>query len=118
MPLSFIFEKWKKQTIYKSITPSPLGRSVEIGVFMEIKDFVDEVIAYKNKSITDEVFLLIQNNKNLMQKYLQLVQEKGLGVVNRHIGQAVWQKYGLTPETGNINTEPQSTLISSHQKFE
>jgi hypothetical protein len=84
-------------------------------VNVEIADFVDEVIACKNKTITDEVFLLIQNSKGLMQKYLQLVEEKGLGVVNRHIGQAVWRKYHLTPDAGHINTEPKSTLISSYQ---
>jgi hypothetical protein len=85
---------------------------------MEINDFIDEVISCKNKTITDEVFLLIQNNKDFMQKYLQLVQEKGLGVVNRHIGRAVWRKYDLTPDAGCINIEPKSTLISSHQEFE
>ena len=86
--------------------------------YMGIKDFVDEVISYKNKTITDEVFLLIQNNKNFIKKYLQLVEEKGLDVINRHIGQAVWRKYNLTPETGRINTKPESTLISSYQEFE
>jgi hypothetical protein len=83
---------------------------------MEIKDLVDEVIACKNKTITDEVFLLIQNNRVFMQKYLQLVQEKGLDVVNRHIGKMVMNKYGLTPDEGR-NNEPQSTLILSHQEF-
>ena len=50
---------------------------------MNITDFIEEVISYKNKQITDEVFLLIQNNKEFMQKYLLLVQENGLGTVNR-----------------------------------
>lgn len=83
---------------------------------MEIKDLVDEVIAYKNKTITDEVFLLIQSNRDFMQKYLQLVHEKGLDVVNRHIGKMIMTKYGLTPDEGR-NIEPKSTLISSHQEF-
>jgi hypothetical protein len=83
---------------------------------MEIKNLVDEVIAYKNKTITDEVFLLIQNNNGFMQKYLRLVQEKGLDTVNRQIGKMVMQKYGLTPDDGR-NNEPKSTLISSHQEF-
>ena len=83
---------------------------------MDIKDLVDDVIAYKNKTITDEVFLLIQNNKGFMQKYLQLVHEKGLDVVNRHIGKMVMTKYGLTPDEGR-NADPTSTLISSHQEF-
>jgi len=85
---------------------------------INITDFIEEVISYKNKQITDEVFLLIQNNKEFMQKYLLLVQENGLGTVNRQIGYSVWKKYGLTPENGSINKEPLSTLVSSHQKFE
>jgi hypothetical protein len=84
---------------------------------MEIKDLVDEVISCKNKTITDEVFLLIQNNKSFMQKYLELVHEKGLKVVNQHIGKMVMTKYGLTSDEGR-NIEPKSTLISSHQEFE
>ena len=83
---------------------------------MEIKDLVDEVIAYKNKTITDEVFLLIQSNRDFMQKYLQLVHEKGLDVVNRHIVKMIMTKYCLTPDEGR-NIEPKSTLISSHQEF-
>lgn len=85
---------------------------------MEIKSFINEVIAYKNKAITDEIFLLIQNNKVFMQKYLELVSEKGVGVVNRHIGLTVMKTYGLIPEADNVNFKPQSTLISTHQKFE
>ena len=38
--------------------------------------------------------------------------------VIRHIGSAVVHKYGLSGKEGNINKEPKSTLISSHQKFE
>jgi hypothetical protein len=87
------------------------------GVTMEIKDLVDEVIALKNKTITDEVFLLIQNNRGLMQKYLQLVHEKGIKTVNQHIGKMVVTKYGLNPDTGR-NNEPKSTLISSYRELE
>lgn len=84
---------------------------------MDIKDLVDKVIAQKNKTITDEVFLLIQNDKDFMQEYLQLVHEKGVKTVNQHIGKMVMTKYGLTPDDGR-NIEPKSTLISSHQEFE
>lgn len=38
--------------------------------------------------------------------------------VIRHIGSAVVHKYGLSGKEGNINKEPKSTLIFSHQKFE
>jgi len=84
---------------------------------MEIKEFVDEVIASKNKTITDEVFLLIQNNRDFMQGYLQLVHEKGVITVNQNIGKMVKTKYNLTNDTER-NYEPKSTLIStSHQEF-
>ncbi|MFA6857368.1 MAG: hypothetical protein WCR31_09180 [Treponema sp.] len=84
---------------------------------MEIKDLVDDVISCKNKTITDEIFLLIQNNRKFMQEYLQLVQEKGLAVVNRQIGKMVMQKYGLTPDTER-GQNPSSTLITSFQEFQ
>ncbi|MDR0769315.1 MAG: hypothetical protein LBE71_05375 [Dysgonamonadaceae bacterium] len=83
---------------------------------MELKDFVDKVISCKNKTITDEVFLLIQNDKHFMQEYLQLIHEKGLDVVNKYIGKKVKQKYKLTDD--GRNKSPKSTLISSHQEFE
>jgi predicted AlkP superfamily phosphohydrolase/phosphomutase len=84
---------------------------------MEIKNLVDEVISRKNKTITDEVFLLIQNDRGFMREYLELVREKGLDVVNRHIGKMVMTRYGLSHEDRR-NTEPESTLISSHTEFE
>ena len=84
---------------------------------MEIKEFVDKVIALKNKTITDEVFLLIQKDRDLMKKYLYLVQDNGLQTVNQQIGRMVMAKYGLTPDTGR-NYEPESTLISSYTEFE
>jgi len=83
---------------------------------MEIQDFVNEVISKKNKSITDEVFLLIQNDKELMQKYLELINEKGIKAVNSHIGKAVVRKYNLTADEVR-NYDPKSTLISSYQEF-
>jgi hypothetical protein len=83
---------------------------------MEIKELVDEVIICKNKTITDEVFLLIQNSRDFMQKYLELVDKQGHAVVNRQIGKMVMQKYNLTPGDGR-NEEPRSTLILSHQEF-
>jgi hypothetical protein len=85
---------------------------------MDIKNLVDKVIAKKNKTITDEVFLLIQNDRVFMQKYLQLVHKKGVQTVNQQIGKMVMTKYKLTPATRR-NNKPQSTLLySSHQEFQ
>ena len=77
--------------------------------------FADEVISRKNKSITDEIFLLIQNDKDLMQKYLRLVEEHHLSSVNTQIGKRVKEKYVLT--NAERNDEPSSTLIKSYQEF-
>jgi hypothetical protein len=81
-----------------------------------------DVIAQKaieklNKKITNEVFLIIQSDNDLMYNYLKAVEEKGLDVVNRAIGLEVKKQYKLV----NINDReenPSCTLIQSHQKFE
>jgi hypothetical protein len=82
----------------------------------EIITFAKKVISQKNKSITDEVFLLIQNNRDFMQKYLQLVKENGSHSVNTQIGKLVKKEYNLENDDGR-NEEPKSTLIASHQEF-
>lgn len=83
---------------------------------MEIKELVDKVVAHKNKTITDEVFLLIQDDRDFMQEYLELIREHGIGTVNPCIGRMVKQKYGLTADDQQ-NLDPKSTLISKHQKY-
>jgi hypothetical protein len=86
------------------------------GCFMELKEFVDEVIARKNKLITGEVFTLIQNDRVLMKHYLYLVEKEGVAAVNSSIGRMVMTRYGLEPD-GDRNTEPESTLITSFREF-
>jgi len=66
---------------------------------------------------TNEIFLLIQNDRRLMYEYLRAVEEKGLDTVNQQIGKAVKAQYQLI----NVNERednPSCTLIQSHQKFE
>jgi hypothetical protein len=70
-----------------------------------------------NKRITNEIFLLIQNDRKLMYEYLRAVQDNGLDTVNQQIGKAVKAQYQLI----NVNERednPSCTLIQSHQKFE
>jgi hypothetical protein len=81
-----------------------------------LKDFIDDVISLKNKSITDEVFLLIQNDYDFMPRYLRLVQSEGLDTVNKQIGKAVKAKYKLNDDADR-EYEPKSTLIKSHKRF-
>ncbi|MQY79579.1 MAG: hypothetical protein GH151_10380 [Bacteroidetes bacterium] len=70
-----------------------------------------------NKRITNEVFLIIQNDREFMYEYLRLVEAKGLDTVNQSIGKEVKKEYGLT-NIDDREDNPSCTLIQSHQKFE
>jgi hypothetical protein len=78
--------------------------------------FVKKVIDQKNKQITDEVFLQIQNDHIFMQEYLRLVETDTLDVVNMRIGKQVKEAYKLENALDR-NNEPTSTLIQSYQEF-
>ena len=86
----------------------------------DVTAFAEKALSRFAKRITDEVFLLIQNDRELMQEYLRLVQESGLDTVNQWIGRKVKERFALANETGDEarNEDPRSTLIQSHQKFQ
>jgi len=76
-----------------------------------------EAISKMNKRITNQIFMIIQNDRKLMHEYLRAVEANGLDAVNRSIGKEVKNAYQLV----NINDRednPSCTLIQSHQKFE
>ena len=79
---------------------------------MEIKEFLDEVIARKNRMIIDDFFLFIQNDRGLMKDYLYLVEKNGLQNVNQQIGRGIEKEYGLN--SIGENKEPESKLITSY----
>ena len=83
----------------------------------QMDKFAQRVIAAMNKRITDEVFLLIQNDRDLMQDYLEFAEDGKRETLNRRIGKAVKAAYGLTNADFRIES-PKSTLIKSHQAFE
>jgi len=79
---------------------------------MEIKEFLDEVIARKNRTIIDDFFLFIQNDRELMKKYLYLVQDNKLQTVNQQIALGIEAEYNLI--SFGENGEPESKLITSY----
>lgn len=83
---------------------------------MDLENFIKRVISLKNRTITDEIFLLIQHDRDLMQNYLRLVENEGLNQVNRQIGKAVKKAYRLNDDEIREDN-PHSTLIRSHQIF-
>ena len=82
-----------------------------------MKAFTDKVLGAFSKKLTDEVFLSIQNDKELMYDYLKLIEVHGLTVVNQQIGRSIKNRYSLANE--DVREEnPSSTLIQSHTRFE
>lgn len=84
---------------------------------MSIQVFAENVLSKFSKSITDKVFLLIQNDRELMYEYLRLVHAHGPDSVNRQIGKEIKERYKLSNDVNRENN-PASTLIQSHQTFE
>jgi hypothetical protein len=81
------------------------------------KEIAEEAIKKMNKKITNEIFLIIQNDRELMKEYLRAVENNKLDTVNQTIGKEVKRAYGLS----NINDRednPSCTLIQTHQKFD
>ena len=83
----------------------------------QLSDFAEKVMQEYSKKITDEVFQMIQNDKELMYEYLKLVESNGLTIVNQQLGKKVKSRFNLDNELTR-NEIPRSTLIKSHQEFE
>lgn len=79
-------------------------------------EIVNAAIAKMNKKITNEIFLIIQNDPELMYQYLRSVERDGLDKVYQDIGRIVKSSYHLVNDGRENN--PTCTLIQSHQKFE
>ncbi|KUG26974.1 hypothetical protein ASZ90_003177 [hydrocarbon metagenome] len=74
--------------------------------------FIDEILKTFNRDITDRVFLMIEEDKSLMQNYLRIVSTSGLDTVNKAIGKRIKSYYDL--ENLEENNNPKSKLIKSY----
>ncbi len=82
----------------------------------QISTFADKVLSKFTDSITDYVFLTIQDDRDLMLEYLRLVSDTKLDTVNQQIGRKVKERLDLT-KAPQRQDSPKSTLIKSHQIF-
>lgn len=80
-------------------------------------EIAEEAIKKMNKRITNEIFLIIQNDRELMKEYLRAVENNSLDTVNQIIGKEVKKAYGLSNINDRVDN-PSCTLIQSHQKFD
>ncbi|MBR4804442.1 MAG: hypothetical protein IK032_07360 [Bacteroidales bacterium] len=82
-----------------------------------MEKFCDKLFKAFEKQITDNIFCFIQNDKELMKNYLDLVaKQRNLGYVNSQIAQKIAQRYGLN-NTG-IESVPTSNLIQTYSELE
>ena len=78
-----------------------------------MKQFINDVLSKYDEQLTDSIFCFIQNDRELMKKYLDIVADKGsLQDVNMQIGREIARRYKLKGQTKN--NEPKSVLISSY----
>ncbi|MDR0437008.1 MAG: hypothetical protein LBH22_01760 [Bacteroidales bacterium] len=99
---------------------------------MELKTFLPKLMAaFCNKysitnatfpkgfnvaTITDTVFLMIQNDRELMFEYLQTIVHHGnLGHANSEIAKEIKRYFGLS--NAGLNKYPNSFLIQSFENF-
>lgn len=82
---------------------------------MTQKEFTNKVMNRFTEEITDQVFLFIQKDKELLRDYLHLLNESKLNSVNSNIAKAIKSRYNLT----NLDSkgEPKSLLILDYEKF-
>lgn len=79
---------------------------------MTLNEIADEAIRKMNINMTDQIFLIIQNDRDLIQEYLRAVESEGLDKVNRTIGKKVKDFYGF--ENGDEDNRPMSKLIKTY----
>lgn len=88
-----------------------------------IESLVDDAVNLVLTNATDYVFSIIQNDRELMSRYLHLVASNGdLRAVNKRIADEVKLQLGLSTEldeNGNPieNEHPHSLLIQSYTLF-
>ena len=82
----------------------------------DISQFTQSVLNEFTERLTDQVFLFIENDRELLGQYLHTVEGKELDTVNAHIAQAIKRHFGLEIKGEKCNT-PNSKLIQGYEKF-
>jgi len=83
----------------------------------KLDDFKSKVVKMFCNDITDRVFLMIQNDRELMQEYLSIIEHgNSRANINSQIAKEIKKRFQLDNEEMK-NKEPKSFLIQSHEKF-
>ena len=82
---------------------------------MRLNNYIDTVLNKFADTITGQVFLMIQNDKELMQEYLNLMgNDTDPHTLNCELGKRIKSKFNLK-NAGRCN-DPKSTLIRSYER--
>lgn len=83
---------------------------------MTIADFNELVLLRFSQELTDRVFLMIQEDRELMQLYLDAVGEHGKQAVNSHLAKAARKRFHTKLPDPRVAV-PRSSLISSYKEL-
>ncbi len=84
---------------------------------MELKEFKEKVVEKFCATITDKVFLMIQNDRELMRDYLDIIsQNNSVANVNGQIAKEIKNQFKLKNK-GLRNNNPESFLIQSYEEL-
>jgi hypothetical protein len=79
----------------------------------KIEEIAENALQGLVEDITDHVFMMIQEDRGLMQDYIQQVVENDKDTVNKTIGKYIKKRLNLT-NLGRCE-EPESSLIGSYE---
>ena len=83
----------------------------------KLDEFTSILLEKFASELTDNVFMYLENDKELMHQYLLLISKNDLKYVNSGIAKAIKNKFKLDNKN-NKNKLPKSKLIQSFEEFE
>ena len=84
---------------------------------ISLKEFEKNVIDKFTETITDRTFIMIEQEKELLQEYLDLLGKHPRKTVNSSLAKAIKKRFDLKNKIPN-NKEPKSLLIKSFTEFD
>lgn len=83
-----------------------------------MRKFKKKVIDSFCETLTDKVFLMIQNDRELMHEYLKIIaNSNSVASVNSEIAKEIKKRFKLK-NVNQRNFTPESFLIQTHEIFE
>ena len=79
---------------------------------MSEHEYAGQVVDHFIREITDNVFLFIERDDDVMREYMTNVNRFGLDAVNKAIGLKIKERLSL--QNGGENTKPKSRLIKGY----